>query len=165
LGRYAEAVTEFSEGLKDQPDYAWAFLKRGCAEVLLGQTDAALADQQAGLGLLRRFADDSQASQYDIQRATEVESELRLAADGEQATDAKALCAGYWREQEGRARSALLPAQLQWVQTIEQRPSALRRATSLARAVPGYLWWVIIVAVTLAVGGRLKRPREPGEWK
>src|SRR5215831_13267831 len=100
LGRFAEASDEFSEGLRNQPDYAWAFLKRSCAESLLGRADAALTDQQAALALLVRSADDSKPSQYDLRRATQVESELRLAAEHKRTIDAKALCGGYWREEE-----------------------------------------------------------------
>jgi tetratricopeptide (TPR) repeat protein/transglutaminase-like putative cysteine protease len=118
LGRYAEATDEFSDGLRDQSDFAWALLKRSCAENLLGRADAAVADQQAALVLLRRFADDLKPSQHNIRRAAQVEAELRLVAKRKQATDAKALCGGYWRDEEGRSRSALLPAELPWLQTF-----------------------------------------------
>jgi len=120
LGRYAEAVEELSQGLRDQPDYAWAFVKRACAENLLGETDAALADQRSALALMRRFKDDSRESQYDLRRTAAVEAELGGAGRHQPAADAKALCGGYWRSQEdlGRSRSSQLPAELPWVKTV-----------------------------------------------
>jgi tetratricopeptide (TPR) repeat protein/transglutaminase-like putative cysteine protease len=120
LGRYADAVEELSQGLRDQPDYAWALVKRACAENLLGEADAALGDQRSALALLKRFKDDSKESQYDLRRAEAVEAELSRAGRHQPAADAKALCGGYWRSPEdlGRSRSSLLPAELPWVKAV-----------------------------------------------
>ena len=118
LGRYADAIEEYSQSVRDQPDYAWALVRRACAEELLGQTGAALTDQQAALGYLKRYANGTRRSNHDIGRATEVEAQLRQAGAHRQTVDAGALCSGYWRPDLSRSRSGLLPAELPWMGSI-----------------------------------------------
>jgi tetratricopeptide (TPR) repeat protein len=51
LGRYAEAVKEFTAGLESQPDYTWAFAKRACAYAQQGNIALAVNDQRRALEL------------------------------------------------------------------------------------------------------------------
>lgn len=51
LGRFDEAVADFGEGLKAQPDYPWAYARRGCAHASLGQ----LADMDMALHNILRL--------------------------------------------------------------------------------------------------------------
>ncbi len=52
LGRYDEAIAEFSAGLKSQPDYSWALTKRACAYGQTGKLAEAVADQEEAVRLL-----------------------------------------------------------------------------------------------------------------
>ena len=53
LDRFADAVTEASAGIEDQPDYAWAFVARACAQSSLNQSDAARSDLDQALRLFQ----------------------------------------------------------------------------------------------------------------
>lgn len=43
-GRYQDAITEFSKGIPNQPDYAFVFYRRGLAYDRIGETEKARAD-------------------------------------------------------------------------------------------------------------------------
>ncbi|MFN3944536.1 MAG: tetratricopeptide repeat protein [Allosphingosinicella sp.] len=88
LGRHEEAIESFSEGMRSQPDYAFAFLQRSCAFALLGRHREALADHEQGLRLLRSMQerqDDRLIARHVAEAGTAVERLRRAVADGERA--------------------------------------------------------------------------------
>jgi tetratricopeptide (TPR) repeat protein len=113
LGRFDEAIVEFTAGIKEQPDYAWAFAMRSCAFASLGRLDKAAADQDQAIGLMR---DDlmsgtaTDAQTQDINRAMAVADQLRAAKARDEHAKIDGLCRGYVnRGDEKRDRSPLLP--------------------------------------------------------
>lgn len=44
MKRFDEAIAAFSDGMKFQQDYAWAFMRRGCAYAAIGETSKAIDD-------------------------------------------------------------------------------------------------------------------------
>jgi tetratricopeptide (TPR) repeat protein len=116
VGRPSEAIAEISEGLKEQPDYAWAFIRRSCAESQVGRFADALRDQQSGIVLLKELDDGSKASQFNLQHGFEVEALLRTATAENEPVPIPSVCYGYWSDdQKGRRRSSQLPAHLAWM--------------------------------------------------
>ena len=113
LGRYAEAAGEFTTGLQSQPDYAWATLRRACAEAMQGDVAAALLDQERGFAQLRASAGPKPGG-YEraaLARAGEVAALLRAALTDAPAVPRAAPCEGYPGDPATpRARSPLLPA-------------------------------------------------------
>jgi tetratricopeptide (TPR) repeat protein len=111
LGRPDEAIGEFSAGLKSQPDYSWALVKRACVYGRTGKLAEAVADQEEAVKLLDRDpAAALQETKSNRAHAGEVLSRLRelLAKDAHAKTDIA--CAGYQSAQAAkRARSELLP--------------------------------------------------------
>lgn len=55
LDRFDEAIAAFSEGMKTQPDYSWAYIKRGCAHAQVGQHARALDDVERGIALAAKL--------------------------------------------------------------------------------------------------------------
>jgi tetratricopeptide (TPR) repeat protein len=152
-GRDAEAIEEFTAGLKKQPDYAWAFLKRSCAEARLGRVEEALDDQRKGLAFMRQVAGDSPRDRYDLQRAQQIESELQaVAALRGQRAAVTTPCEGYWGSQ-GRSRSPQIPADLPWVKSLVRAQSQPWSVKSLG------LWmaWVVLVILIIAGVDHLRR--------
>ena len=111
MGRYDDAISEFSAGLKSQPDYSWALVKRACAYGRTGKLAEAVADQDAAVKLLDQDPNEPlQESKLNHQHAREVLSGLRelQAKDPHAKTDVA--CTGYLSGQSTkRARSELLP--------------------------------------------------------
>jgi tetratricopeptide (TPR) repeat protein len=110
LGRFSEAVAEFTEGLKRQPDYAYAYIRRSCAEASIGRLEEALADLEQGRTLLAGLPSGSADILFDIRRAEAVRAALKreLAAGGNRPL--LGTCGGYWgHADEARQRSLLLP--------------------------------------------------------
>ena len=111
LGRYDEAIAEFTAGLKSQPDYSWALVKRACAYGRTGKLAEAVADQDAAVKLLDQDTTEPlQESKLNHAHAREVLNGLRelQAKDAHAKTDVA--CVGYLSAQATkRARSELLP--------------------------------------------------------
>jgi tetratricopeptide (TPR) repeat protein len=114
LGRYDEAIAEFTAGLRFQPDYFSALLDRACSFAQSGRLREALADQESALAFARAWPRElrqGKANEAMLRRANEVERELRAAIRRDERAKLSAPCDGYWDFGEaGRARSALLPA-------------------------------------------------------
>ena len=114
LGRYAEAEQEFSRGIADQPDYAWAFIRRACARASLGRLHDAAADQQAAAALAEADIKsnpqgDTDVYRRDRARMRSVLGTLRAAVATGEPTKIDGLCNGYSDFGESRrARSSLL---------------------------------------------------------
>jgi tetratricopeptide (TPR) repeat protein len=109
LGRDGEAITEFTVGLKAQPDYVWAHIKRACSYGKAGEVALAVADQEAAVELLEQGgAAGTQDEAFDRAHAADVLAQLRALKDPHAKTDIA--CGGYWSgEGVKRERSALLP--------------------------------------------------------
>lgn len=113
LGRDEEAVTELSAGLRDQPDYAWARIRRACSLARLGRIADAAADQRAGLARIEQAApalgdlpDDARA---DIAHARAVAAALERQAATRPTMATDLACTGYADPDRKRERSVLLP--------------------------------------------------------
>jgi len=113
MGRPEEAVASFTEGLKVQPDYAWAFIQRACANADLGHLQDALSDQQQALTLIRQNADAQMATpqmDFDVARGAKIADLLRSAMAKDPHAKATGLCETYWDiGEQHRERSAALP--------------------------------------------------------
>ena len=114
LGRFDEAIRDFSEGLRMQPDYAWAYLRRACAYAAIARPAEALADVREAKRMILGMpgGPTSQLLREDIARAEALEAKLeraRSAGDSRPVTDA---CRGpEWDSYEKpRTRSPLIPA-------------------------------------------------------
>ena len=163
MGQYSEAVSQLAAGLESQPDYPWALFRKSCAEALLGRMPEALADQQAGLALLRRFADgDLQPWKHDLQRATQIEAQLRNAAAAKQTLTSKDLCSGFWHDKMRRARSELLPAHLEWLAAVERGPPTPKSAEPPGPSSRVYVG-ILVTLTVLSLLALLLRSRKPNE--
>ena len=113
LGRFAEADAEFTKGIADQPDYAWAFVRRACARAALGEFREAVPDQEEALRLFQSDRDVgpmTAAFRSDLARAGSVLQQLRAAAGKAGSPRLFGLCDGYYDYGEARReRSALVP--------------------------------------------------------
>jgi tetratricopeptide (TPR) repeat protein len=111
LNRPADAVREVDEGLKFQPDYAWAYILRSCAYASQGMVMQALEDQTKALSLMRALPPRGlSADRFDLERATAVERGLADEVASGQTEARKESCGGYWRQPEhARTRSPALP--------------------------------------------------------
>ncbi|HEX4860138.1 MAG TPA: tetratricopeptide repeat protein [Rhizomicrobium sp.] len=109
LGRDDEAISEFTVGLKAQPDYVWAHVKRACSYGKTGDVAQAAADQEAAVKLLEQGgAATTEDEKFNRAHAASVLAQLHAIKDPHAKTDAA--CGGYWSgEGVKRERSTLLP--------------------------------------------------------
>jgi tetratricopeptide (TPR) repeat protein len=111
LGRFAEAVAEFDAGLREQPDYAYAYFRRSCAKASMGGVAEALSDAERGRALLAGLPTTDKAVAFDIHRTDEVIAQLKRAQAVGGNRPVLGTCGGYSGHYEtGRPRSPLLPA-------------------------------------------------------
>jgi tetratricopeptide (TPR) repeat protein len=113
MGRYEEAVAEFTAGLTTQPDYSGAFDRRACAYAMSGRLPEALADRQHANALLKAIWNDTRRTPYaehDLAWGEAVVRSLEAAiAEGSREPMSTA-CEGAWNYGERRReRSKLLP--------------------------------------------------------
>lgn len=113
LGRDEEAVAELEAGLKEQPDYPWALVKRACAYGRLGRVAEAAADQRAAVALLDRnsasFGDVGAEAKADLARARAVSMSLDAYVKAGRTARTDIACSGYSDPERRRDRSVLLP--------------------------------------------------------
>jgi tetratricopeptide (TPR) repeat protein len=111
LGRFEETVAEIGKGLPDQPDYSYAYLRRGCALASLGRLDEALADIERGAALLKGLPQAGvEPLRFDISRAEAIVAQLEEARSSRPRQPVTGTCEGYWAGSDvKRQRSALLP--------------------------------------------------------
>lgn len=109
LKRYDEAAADFSEGLKDQPDYAWAFTRRACALGQLGQLKPALNDVESALAKLRQYpGQQGQDFKHNVARLDAIDIQLKAAVASGSATPTAAACEGFWHNEDARSPSKYL---------------------------------------------------------
>jgi tetratricopeptide (TPR) repeat protein len=114
LRRYADAVEEFTTGLKAQPDYTWALIKRSCALAQLGRVPEALKDMEQALDLLRKSDPElfvSKGSREMNARTEAIVGELRQATASAGSKPNSIPCDGYpdYGGEWPRTRSQWLP--------------------------------------------------------
>jgi len=143
-GSDADAIAEYSAGLKVQPDYPWAFLRRACAQVRTGQRAEALADGRSAVGILAAYPAQAQAAQRDLAASRRIVAQLEDGA-GEQAV---ALCESVWRRDAPRARSELLAARLEWLPLSRTPP----RARGLYALTPTQFRLLVLAVLALVAG-------------
>lgn len=114
LGRYEEAIREFSAGLSAQPDYPWALFRRACAYGAVGDITKAAADQRIGrrefakaLALETEPRDDDRA---DLAHADAIGAQLDALVAKGSTSPVKFACEGYIDDNLKRLRSPLLKA-------------------------------------------------------
>ena len=114
LGRYDEAIVEFTEGLRDQPDYSSAYLRRACALAGVGRLSDALDDVGEASRLYATLpgAATSKRLQDDIAEAVDFRKRLEAAIAAGGNRPLAGGCSGpTWQVLEHpRPRSPLLPA-------------------------------------------------------
>ncbi len=112
LGRYDEAVSEFTKGMEAQPDYSWAFERRACAFAKLGRPKDAIADHEAAQREFHATAalTHNPVNLQIIARADAVGMDLAAAVARGPQTVSDGPCHGYpdWSS-DPRPRSPLIP--------------------------------------------------------
>ncbi len=112
LGRFDEAIAEFNQGLKAQPDYAYAYLHRACAYASVGDLSSALSDMETAarhLGKVLR-TEGSRSIEHDLGTIAKGASSLRAASKAGSKAAMPTICDGYWgADYKPRSRSRLLP--------------------------------------------------------
>jgi tetratricopeptide (TPR) repeat protein len=115
LSRHEEAIAEFTEGLKNQPDYSSAYLRRACSLAAMGRLREALDDvgKASALYAALPFAESSKWLDEEIAEASGFRQRLETAIAAGDDKPLKDVCAASnWKVLERpRARSRfLLPA-------------------------------------------------------
>lgn len=122
MGRYEEALHEFNEGFKSQPDFSGAFDRRACAYAQLGRLEEALSDRRRADELDETlFAEPLRTPGYEFNRARakSVNAALEAAIEAGSNAPNAAPCEEFWSHGERkRARSRLLPANVERGQDI-----------------------------------------------
>lgn len=112
-GRFDEALAALDKGIAEQPDYAWALMRRACAKGQLGRLRDALDDQEQAAKLLSASFVGLTLQPYakfEMEHAAATADALRAALAKDPKAKSDAACVGYWDGAETwRARSALLP--------------------------------------------------------
>jgi tetratricopeptide (TPR) repeat protein len=105
LGRFDEALADFSEGLKTQPDYAWAYVRRGCANASVGQLAEALADMDmAVLKYAQYMTGEGPGVRHDKAEFIANSQRLKAAMAGGEHKPIHGLCDNFWGD-NGKPRS------------------------------------------------------------
>ena len=108
LGRFDEAVGELTQGIQQQPDYAWAYVRRACASASVGRTAAALLDQRRGLSLMERAAKSAELTGPEMTRARAVVAELERVERVSPGNPTDVACTSYPDQEPWRSRSPWL---------------------------------------------------------
>jgi len=112
LGRFDEAIYDFTEGLKTQPDYPSAYLRRGCAYAALGRLGFAVGDLENAVGFMEDlpYAPNSRNMVLNLQLAKQLISRLKTAVAAGKNVAMPDVCDSLWRtvDDQPRKRSRLL---------------------------------------------------------
>lgn len=113
MGRYDEAIAALTAGIADQPDYAWAFVRRACAYAAVGRIHEAALDQDRAVMLTDQDAalmPNSESVRSDLVRLKAVRDKLDAADARGSTRKLDELCDGYSDYGDSyRKRSPLLP--------------------------------------------------------
>lgn len=113
LGRFDEAISEFTEGLKTQPDYSSAYVRRACAYASIGRLKDALADTSEAARLLAALpgAKTTKTLRDSMDEVASMRREIEAALANTAGEQRPSLCSGAtWSVHERpRARSTMLP--------------------------------------------------------
>ena len=111
LGRFDEAIADFSEGLKVQPDYPWAYLRRACAYAQTGELQLAEEDFAVGVRFMKQY--EAAKSSASTQREISIAEQAMTAAKAARPDDVVSLCrqSSVWEKRREKP-SALLDAKL-----------------------------------------------------
>ncbi len=116
LGRTDEAVDEYTTGIANQPDYAWAYFRRACALADLGSLNQALSDQKRGTVLYqisKQGVVNTPSQEFDDRRVAAISKALESALRLGRPQRIRNLCDGFWNYgTDARERSKLLPGSL-----------------------------------------------------
>ncbi|MGE5562553.1 MAG: tetratricopeptide repeat protein [Bacillota bacterium] len=113
LGRFDEAILDFTEGLKTQPDYPWAFIRRACAYAGAGRLDYAVSDLETAAGFLDElsFAHSGDETHAVLDVARRTIANLQAAIAEGKSTNMPDACDGFSRfDEKLRQPSPLLAA-------------------------------------------------------
>jgi tetratricopeptide (TPR) repeat protein len=113
LGRYDEAIAALTAGVEDQPDYAFAYLRRACAYANVGRLADAANDYDSAAGHLAAVlkSEIDPSIDFNIERAKNAALRLRAAIAAGKAESMPDVCRGFWGDNDRpRSRSPLLPA-------------------------------------------------------
>lgn len=77
LKDYRGAVSAFSTGLENQPDYFWAYAKRACAYGNLGEIEKGLADLRRGRELWAAYSAGSSAVESQQKMLDAIDASIR----------------------------------------------------------------------------------------
>jgi tetratricopeptide (TPR) repeat protein len=144
-GRFPEAVREYTSGLESQPDYAWALLRRACAQAHTRQLAEARADDARAVTLLATFPAGDREIEFALEQATRIADELAAGA----ADKAVAQCTELGRRFEPRARSRLLSRHISWL-PLSSTPRAPRGLYALT---PTQFRLLVLAVLALLAGG------------
>ena len=108
LARFDEAIADFTNGIRSQPDYPYAYIRRACAYGRIGRLDYAIADLETAAGLIRDvYGTKDPNVRADLQRATANAATLK--AMGTANAPTSIACEGYSGEvPKPRPKSPLL---------------------------------------------------------
>lgn len=114
MGLPEAAIAEYTEGLKAQPDYAGAFLRRSCSYAAVGRLKDAYDDFKTAKTLEAAFLKGRPVTismTFDAKRTAEVEKILQKTLAEEPNRKLGGLCEGYWDWGfSARTRSKQLPS-------------------------------------------------------
>ena len=108
LERFDEAIADLTNGIRSQPDYAYAYTRRACAYGRIGRLDYAIADVETAAGLIRDvYGSKDPSVRADLQRATAIAAALKEMGASNAPTGIA--CEGYWGDApKPRPKSPLL---------------------------------------------------------
>jgi tetratricopeptide (TPR) repeat protein len=112
LERYDEAIAVLNAGIKDQPDYAYAYLRRACAFAAVARLGDAIHDLESAGRFLSAVpqAEADRSVLADLARAEALTATLQAAIAAGELTPHPEVCHGYWGDDgHPRQRSSLLP--------------------------------------------------------
>ena len=115
MGRDPEAADEFTAGLRFQPDYSWALMKRACAYGRQGRLEQALADARRASDLRAQMVFEKAFAReaHDQARTAAVIQDLSAAVAAGKPAKIDSACSGFWADgYDRRPRSPLLPKAL-----------------------------------------------------
>lgn len=112
LGRHDEAIADLTEGLRTQPDYSSAYVRRACAFAAIGRLRESLADANEAARLYAAQPGAAKVHHEDIAQieALRVRLEAGLANGSNKPVDGGCADSRWQASERPRPRSPLLPA-------------------------------------------------------